>query len=88
MIKKLNFRSLSVKNTVLNYKKGVDNMTFKELRALSGMSQRKFATYFGIPRRTVEDWERELGHCATYLLDLMKYKLENEGIIPREETEQ
>ena len=88
MIKKLNFRSLSVKNTVLNYKKGVDNMTFKELRALSGMSQRKFATYFGIPRRTVEDWEREIGHCATYLLDLMKYKLENEGIIPREETEQ
>ena len=69
---------------MLNYKKGVDIMTFKELRALSGMSQRKFAAYFGIPRRTVEDWEREIGHCAAYLLDLMKYKLEKEGIIPTE----
>lgn len=60
-------------------------MTFKELRALSGMSQRKFATYFGIPRRTVEDWERGIGHCSTYLLNLMLYKLEQEGIIPKEE---
>jgi DNA-binding transcriptional regulator YiaG len=60
-------------------------MTFKELRALSGMSQRAFAKYFGIPHRTVEDWERGLYNCSPYLLDLMQYKLEQEGIIPKEE---
>lgn len=59
-------------------------MTFKELRALSGMSQRKFATYFGIPRRTVENWDSGDNTCAPYLLDLMKYKLEKEGIIKKD----
>ena len=63
-------------------------MTFKELRALSGMSQRKFATYFGIPRRTVEDWDSGDNPCNPYIFELLKYKLEKEGIIPREDTEQ
>ena len=56
-------------------------MTFKELRALSGMTQKAFAEYFGIPRRTVEDWDREINKCASYLIDLMRYKLEKEDII-------
>ena len=51
---------------------------FKELRQASGMTQRAFAEYFGIPLRTVEDWERGEAKCAPYLLDLMKYKLDNE----------
>lgn len=56
-------------------------MTFKELRKLSGMTQKAFSEYFGIPKRTVEDWERGASNCADYLLDLMRYKLENEGFI-------
>ena len=56
-------------------------MTFKELRALSGMTQKAFSEYFGIPRRTVEDWETGKRKCTDYLLSLMQYKLENEGII-------
>ena len=63
-------------------------MTFKELRALTGMSQRKFASYFGISRRTIENWDSEINTCPTYTLNLMKYKLEQEGIIPRKDTEQ
>ena len=59
-------------------------MTFKELRAKSGMSQRKFAAYFGIPRRTIENWDRGDRACPPYTLDLMQYKLEQEGIIPKE----
>lgn len=82
------FRSRRVKEYLLKYKKGVDIMTFKELRALSGMSQRKFATYFGIPRRTVENWDSGDRPCTPYILELMKYKLEKEGIIQTEETEQ
>lgn len=56
-------------------------MTFKELRKLSGMNKTQFAAYFGIPYRTIQDWE--LGHrkCLPYLIDLMEYKLRKEGII-------
>ena len=53
-------------------------MTFKELRVASEMSQREYAEYFDIPKRTIEDWERGVRQCAPYLLDLMKYKLEKE----------
>lgn len=58
----------------------------KALRNRAGMTQREFAEYFGIPRRTLEDWERDIGHCSDYLLSLMEYKLVNEGIIREELT--
>lgn len=56
-------------------------MTLKELREKSGMNQTAFAKYFNIPRRTVQNWELGLRECPEYLLELMKYKLENEKII-------
>lgn len=56
-------------------------MTFKELRQASGMNKTKYAEYFNIPYRTVQNWELELRQCPDYLLDLMRYKLEKEGII-------
>ena len=58
---------------------------FSELRQASGMSQRKFADYFGIPRRTIENWDSEVNICPTYTLELMKYKLVKEGIIKEEQ---
>lgn len=56
-------------------------MTFKELRRLSGMTQKQFCEYFGIPKRTVEDWERGASKCPVYLMALMEYKLRKEEII-------
>lgn len=61
-------------------------MTFKELRLRSGMSRPKFAEYFGIPYRTVQSWELygdspEGRKCPDYLLNLMDYKLTNEGLL-------
>lgn len=53
-------------------------MTFKELRAASGMTQQAFANYFDIPKRTIENWETERRKCPEYLLKLMEYKLKNE----------
>ena len=53
-------------------------MTFKELRAKSGMTQKQFSEYFGIPKRTIENWEGGQRKCPQYLLDLMEYKLNNE----------
>ena len=54
-------------------------MTFKDLRQLSGMTQKQFADYFGIPKRTIENWEAGVNQCPQYLLDLMQYKLEKEN---------
>lgn len=56
-------------------------MTVKELRTKTGMTQKAFAEYFGIPKRTVEDWEYEKRKCPEYLLKLMIYKLTNGGMI-------
>ena len=56
-------------------------MSIKELRTLSGMTQKAFAEYFNIPKRTIENWEGSINKCPEYLLDLMFYKLKNEGLI-------
>ena len=53
----------------------------KNLRNKTGMNRREFAEYFGMPYRTVEDWENRKSCCSTYLYELMEYKLKNEGII-------
>lgn len=56
-------------------------MTVKELRIKANMKQIEFARYFGFPIRTFQDWEYEKAKCPEYLLELMIYKLKNEGII-------
>lgn len=58
-------------------------MDFKELRQLSCMTQKAFSEYFGIPKRTIEEWDRGGRKCPDYLLNLMLYKLEKEGIIQK-----
>lgn len=56
-------------------------MTIKELREAAGMSRKEFAEYFNIGYRRVQNWELDTRNCEPLLLDLMKYKLENEGIL-------
>ncbi len=56
----------------------------KEMRKGTGMSQVKFAEYFGIPRRTVEDWERGLNKPPGYVVRLIAYKLAMEGLIRKD----
>ena len=55
-------------------------MTIKEIRIQAGMTQKQFGEFFGIPRRTIQNWEAEVNKCPEYLLELIKYKLEKEGI--------
>lgn len=54
---------------------------FKELREKSGMNMKRFAEYFGIPYRTVQNWEAGVNICPAYTLRLLEYKLEHEGLI-------
>lgn len=56
-------------------------MTIKELRTACAMTQQAFSEYFGIPKRTIEDWEGERRTPPDYLVRLIEYKLRNEGLI-------
>ena len=53
----------------------------KKMRAETGMSQVKFAEYMGIPRRTIEEWERGSRKPPEYVVRLIAYKLHVEGLI-------
>lgn len=56
----------------------------KELREQMGMNRREFCGYFGIPYRTVQDWEAEKRELPDYVLRLLKYRAEREKIVHRE----
>ena len=60
----------------------------KELRTIReeiGMNRREFSEYFGIPYRTVPDWEAGKRKMPEYLLRLMMYKLKMEKMINQED---
>ena len=50
----------------------------KAMRQESGMTQREFAGYFGIPYRSIENWEEGSRKVPDYLLRLMAYRLQIE----------
>jgi len=54
----------------------MDNLTVKDIRAATGLSQRKFAEKYGIPRRTVENWEAGICRCPSYVLKLLEQAVE------------
>ena len=51
-----------------------------ELRMQTGMNRKEFAEYFGIPYRTMQDWELGNRKMPDYLLRLMMYKVEMEKL--------
>ena len=57
----------------------------KKLREKMGMNRREFSDYYGIPYRTVQDWEAEKRELPDYLLRLLQYRAEVECRIKREE---
>ena len=50
----------------------------KVMRQESGMSQMEFSGYFGIPYRSIENWEEGSRKVPDYLLRLMAYRLQIE----------
>lgn len=55
--------------------------TIKKLRESSGMTQKAFSEMLKIPKRTIEDWEGGRRKPPEYVLDLIAYKLSNEGLL-------
>ena len=56
-------------------------MELKDLRLQAKMSQKQFADYFGIPKRSIENWEEGKRKMPVYLFDLIKYKMIQEKLI-------
>ncbi|MBL6467901.1 MAG: helix-turn-helix domain-containing protein [Mogibacterium sp.] len=55
----------------------------KKLRKSMDMNRVEFCEYFGIPYRTVQDWESEKRELPDYVLRLMKYRAEIENLVKR-----
>lgn len=47
-------------------------MTIKELRSLTGLSQKVFSDKYEIPKRTIEDWEAERRTPPEYVISLLE----------------
>lgn len=54
---------------------------FKDLRIRSKMTLAEFSRYFGIPYRTIQNWDAGVNECPQYLLKLMEESLIFHGII-------
>ena len=58
----------------------------RELRDRLGMNRTEFSDYYGIPYRTVQDWEAEKRELPEYLLRLMIYRAEMERLNKKDEV--
>lgn len=47
-------------------------MSIQEMRALLCLSQSKFGKKYGIPKRTIENWESGSSKCPDYVLSLLE----------------
>ncbi len=56
-------------------------MRIKELRSKTKLSQSKFAAIFGIPVRTLQQWEIEAQRPSDYVVSMMEKILKYEGYI-------
>ena len=63
----------------------MDKNVIRDMRKEADMTQMQFSAYFGIPRRTLEDWEAGRRHAPDYLIRLLRYKLEIEGLVKGQE---
>ena len=59
----------------------------KELRESTGMNRKEFCEYFGIPYRTVTEWERDNRHAPEYVIRLLEYYIRMEKLVKEEGKE-
>ena len=60
----------------------------KELRESTGMNRKEFCKYFQIPYRTVTEWELDNRHAPEYVLRLLEYYIQNEGLVKKKVTDE
>ena len=47
-------------------------ITCKEIRSITGLSQKKFGDLYSIPLRTIQNWEQETNEAPEYVLLLLE----------------
>jgi len=50
----------------------------KQLRKKTGLTQKDFSSFTGIPKRTIENWENESRNSPNYIATLLECYIENE----------
>lgn len=58
-----------------------------ELRKETGLNRKEFSEHFGIPLRTLEDWESGRRIPPTYIPRLMKYQIAYEKLMEGKQDE-
>ena len=53
----------------------------KEMRKELGMTQKEFAEYLGVSKRTIESWEQGKRRCPDYVIRLIQSKIFHEFLI-------
>ena len=59
-------------------KKRMYASAFAYIRSQTGMNKKEFAEYFGIPYRTLQDWDLGNTQAPEYVLRLIAYKVQME----------
>lgn len=54
------------------------DLTIRELRHQTGMTQQAFSDFFGIPKRTVEDWDAGVRKPPAYVIKMIAYITQKE----------
>ena len=57
----------------------------RELRESTGMNRKEFCEYFGIPYRTMTEWERDNRHAPDYVVRLLAYYIGAEKLVKKPE---
>lgn len=55
------------------YKNGAEEhrIKIKDLRTISGLSQSAFGKKYGIPTRSIQNWENGVRECPQYVITLL-----------------
>lgn len=53
-------------------------MTIKEIRELTGLTQKDFSDKYHIPKRSIENWETGSRSCPIYVLELLEFRVRSE----------
>lgn len=61
----------------------VSNIKIRDIRKKTGLNRTEFAAHFGIPLRTVEDWEAERRTPPEYIPRFIYYQWEYEQMVNR-----
>ena len=60
------------------------NERIRDLREKTKMNRKDFAAYFGIPLRTIEEWEAGRRTPPDYVPRLMEYRMKYEELAKKE----